>query len=212
MKKPKIDTDLKTTLVELKKLKPYKDNPRKKTEDAIPKIIASIKEHGFNQPIVTDKKFRICVGHSRYYAAKDLKLKKVPVFIKKFKSEKHFKAYNAVDNKTHEESSWDFEKLKETFGDIDHELLKPVFTEKELINIQDTHVDIPTETESDDTEYSEDDTDVKKATDNSKKVELVFTPFKFDKFVSYAEKASLKFKTNTLSDTIFKVLEKYFKK
>ena len=57
---------------------PYKNNPRNNTA-AVKPVANSIKEFGFQQPIVVDKDGVIIVGHTRYKAAKMLKLKEVPV-------------------------------------------------------------------------------------------------------------------------------------
>ena len=53
----------------------------------------------------------IIVGHTRYLAAKKLKLKEVPVHIAKELTENEAKAYRIADNKTAEISSWDYDKL-----------------------------------------------------------------------------------------------------
>lgn len=53
---------------------PYKNNPRNNTA-AVKPVANSIKEFGFQQPIVVDKDGVIIVGHTRYKAAKMLKLK-----------------------------------------------------------------------------------------------------------------------------------------
>ena len=60
--------------IPLKDIKPYSNNPRKKQN--ITKVVNSIKEFGFQQPIVVDKKNIIIVGHSRYEAGKELGLDK----------------------------------------------------------------------------------------------------------------------------------------
>lgn len=60
----------------IKDIKPYHKNPRI-NDDAVEQVAESIKAFGFQQPIVVDKKSVIIVGHTRYLAAKELKLKKV---------------------------------------------------------------------------------------------------------------------------------------
>ena len=49
---------------------PYDKNPRR-NDAAVDKIAQSIKEFGFNQPIVVDKDNIIVVGHTRFKAAKN---------------------------------------------------------------------------------------------------------------------------------------------
>ena len=44
--------------------KPYENNPRMISPEAIAKVAKSIKEYGFQQPIVVDEDDIILVGHS----------------------------------------------------------------------------------------------------------------------------------------------------
>lgn len=88
---------------------PYENNPRK-NEKAIAAVAASLKEFGFQQPIVVDKDGVIIVGHTRYKAAIELGFTKVPVTIADMTSEKA-KAYRILDNKLNEIAEWDFGKL-----------------------------------------------------------------------------------------------------
>src|SRR6266849_10383870 len=59
-------------------IRPYKNNPRI-NDQAVDAVAASIREFGFQQPIVIDEAGVIVVGHTRYKAALQLGLKKVPV-------------------------------------------------------------------------------------------------------------------------------------
>lgn len=89
----------------INELKPYLKNAKKHQEDQIRKIADSIKEFGFNQPIVVDKDNVIIVGHGRYEASKLLGLKEVPVLQVNL-TEERTKAYRLADNKLNE-SAWD---------------------------------------------------------------------------------------------------------
>ena len=60
-------------------VKPYKNNPRV-NDEAVDTVAESIKEFGFQQPIVVDKKMVIIVGHTRLKAAQKLGLKKKYLF------------------------------------------------------------------------------------------------------------------------------------
>ena len=97
------------TEFELKKIKPYENNPRKKKD--IEKVANSIKEYGWQQPIVIDENNIIIVGHSRYLAAKKLQMAKVPVVVAKNLTDEQIKGYRIADNKTNEYSEWDYELL-----------------------------------------------------------------------------------------------------
>ena len=97
--------DMKVEMLKIEKLVPYNKNPRNISDDAVEAVVKSIKEFGFNQAIMVDQNFRICVGHTRYLAAKELNMKTVPVFRREM-SEEAFTAYNIADNKTGEFTSW----------------------------------------------------------------------------------------------------------
>ena len=101
--------------ISLKDIKPYSNNPRKKQN--IKKVVNSIKEFGFQQPIVVDKKNIIIVGHSRYEASKELGLDKVPVITADLSPVKA-KAYRIADNRINQDSEWDFSKLTLEFKEI----------------------------------------------------------------------------------------------
>lgn len=100
------------------KIIPYHSNPRK-NEDAIDAVAASIEEFGFQQPIVVDKDMVIIVGHTRYAAAKQLGLTKVPVVLAKELSEEQARAYRLADNKTNELAKWDEALFSEEISGIE---------------------------------------------------------------------------------------------
>ena len=99
----------------LSDIKPYEKNPRQKYD--IQKVAQSIKEFGFQQPIVVDRAGVIIVGHGRYQASKSLGLETVPVIIADLSPEKA-KAYRIADNKTNEYSDWDIGLLQQEFTDL----------------------------------------------------------------------------------------------
>jgi len=94
--------------IEIDKLIPYHNNPRK--NQAVDKVASSIKEYGFQQPIVVDKNMVVIVGHTRLMGAKKLGLDKVPTIIADL-SETQAKAYRIADNRINEESNWDNDLL-----------------------------------------------------------------------------------------------------
>lgn len=96
---------------------PYDRNPRK-NEDAVQYVKASIREFGFKQPIVIDINNEIIVGHTRWQAAKELGIKKVPCLIASDLTEEQVKAYRLADNKTAEFASWDFDLMDAEIDDI----------------------------------------------------------------------------------------------
>ena len=100
------------TNLKINEIKPYESNPRN-SELSLPKVKDSIKNFGFNQPILVDKDNVIITGHTRYKAAKELELDNVPCIIVTDLSEQQIKAYRIADNKVGQDSSWDVSLLKE---------------------------------------------------------------------------------------------------
>lgn len=105
-----MDLRNKITIMALTDITPYENNPRN-NEEAVEKVANSIKEFGFNQPIVVDKNNVIIVGHTRYLAAQELGLTEAPVIVAGNLSDEQARAYRLADNKTGELAGWDFEKL-----------------------------------------------------------------------------------------------------
>ena len=70
-------------------------------------------------PIVIDKDNVIVSGHTRYLAAKELGLKKVPAIMADDLTEDQIKAFRIIDNKTGEKASWDFAKLSDEIDGLD---------------------------------------------------------------------------------------------
>lgn len=96
----------------LKDIKPYDKNPRK-NDNAVEYVANSIKEFGFQQPIVIDKDGVIVAGHTRYKASKKLGLEKVPCIVADDLTDEQIKAYRLADNKVGESAKWN-EGLLET--------------------------------------------------------------------------------------------------
>lgn len=94
----------------LDKIKPYEKNPRK-NDGAVDGVAESIKQFGFQQPIVIDSKGTIIVGHTRYKAAQKLGLKTVPCVRADQLTNEQVKAYRILDNKLNELAVWNFEAL-----------------------------------------------------------------------------------------------------
>ena len=98
-------------------IKPYEKNPRK-NEDSVKFVANSIKEFGFNVPIVIDADNVIVSGHTRWKAAKQLGLEKVPCIKKDDLSPAQIKAFRLADNKVGEFSQWDMDLLGDELKDL----------------------------------------------------------------------------------------------
>lgn len=92
-------------------IRPYKNNPRS-NEAAIAVVAESLKNYGFRQPIVVDIDGVIIAGDTRWRAAQQLGLAKVPVHVAKDLTADQVRAYRIADNATAEHSEWDMTLLK----------------------------------------------------------------------------------------------------
>ncbi len=105
---------MKVEQIKIEEILPYDQNPRDNSA-AVEKVADSIKEFGWQQPIVVDEEKIILAGHTRHLAALSMGVKEVPVLIAKGLTEAQKKAYRIVDNKTSELAEWDKELLKSEF-------------------------------------------------------------------------------------------------
>ena len=127
---------------------PYDKNPRNNA-GAVESTANSIKEFGWQQPIVVDKDNIIIVGHTRLKAAEKLNLDTVPVVVADNLSDEQVKAYRLADNKTGELADWDMALLSEELegiaeldmGDFGFELAED---EEEVVD-DDFDVEVPEE-------------------------------------------------------------------
>lgn len=103
--------------MKISEVKPYPNNPRN-NDDGVEAVANSIKEFGWQQPIVVDKDNVIIVGHTRYKAAKKLGMDKVPVVVASNLSDEQVRAYRLADNKTGELTDWDMGLLDDELADI----------------------------------------------------------------------------------------------
>ena len=106
--------------IELRKLadiRPYDKNPRL-NDNAVAAVAASIREFGFRQPIVVDTDGVIICGHTRYKAAVQLGLEKVPVHNAKDLTPEQIQAYRIADNKTGELAEWNYDLLPIELGEL----------------------------------------------------------------------------------------------
>lgn len=102
---------MKITMVSPKDLRPYENNPRF-NDGAVAAVAESIRNFGFRQPIVVDHEKTIIIGHTRWKAALQLELDKVPVHIATGLSETQVQALRIADNRSSEIAEWDYEKLR----------------------------------------------------------------------------------------------------
>ncbi len=105
-------------MIEIDLLVPWNENPRV-NRHAVNAVAKSIKEFGFAAPIVarSEDNMIIC-GHTRFLAAQQLKLDRIPVRFMDLSLE-DAKRLAIADNKTGELALWDDERLKELLSSFD---------------------------------------------------------------------------------------------
>lgn len=129
---------LTVTYKRVDELIPYVNNARTHSDDQVTQIASSIKEFGFNNPILTDGENGVIAGHGRLLAAKKLGLETVPTIELSGLSKAQKKAYILADNKIALNSGWDEEILKIELDDLQLQgidLETVGFSDEELQNI-----------------------------------------------------------------------------
>lgn len=102
---------LQIELVPVESLIPYARNARTHSDTQIAQLAASIKEFGFNNPILVDGEKGIIAGHGRLEAARKLGLSQVPVIELKHLNENQKRAFIIADNKLALNAGWNDELL-----------------------------------------------------------------------------------------------------
>lgn len=116
---------------------PYSNNPRQ-NDDAVEKVVDSINEFGFRNPIIIDANGTIIAGHTRYKAAIKLGLAEVPCITADDLTPEQVKAYRITDNKSAEYAQWDFEALAQELEELQatgFNLALTSFGQEEIDNI-----------------------------------------------------------------------------
>jgi hypothetical protein len=106
--------------VSIETLIPYARNAKKHSDEQVAQIAASIREFGFNAPVLVDGQNGIIAGHGRVLAARKLELDKVPCIRLTHLTETQRRAYILADNRLAETGGgWDEEMLKLEVKEID---------------------------------------------------------------------------------------------
>lgn len=96
----------------LDELIPYARNSRTHSEEQILQIASSIREFGFNNPVLIDQDGGIIAGHGRVLAARKIGMSEVPTIELRHLTETQKRAYVIADNKIALNAGWDEEMLK----------------------------------------------------------------------------------------------------
>jgi DNA modification methylase len=93
-------------------LRPDPRNARTHPKQQVHQIVASIREFGFVNPILTDPDDCVIAGHARYMAAKAMGLAEVPTIQIRGLTEAQKRALRIADNKIALGAGWDLDILK----------------------------------------------------------------------------------------------------
>lgn len=122
-------SDMELTTMSIDSIVPYWRNPRKITDEAVNAVAESIRRYGYHQPIVVDGQNTIIIGHTRYAAMRRLKFTEVAVRVEDTLTQKQVKHLRAIDNRTAEYTSWDFDALVDEMTGLDESLGKSFFAD-----------------------------------------------------------------------------------
>ena len=104
--------------MKLSELVPYKNNPRK-NKSAVKAVSESIKQTGYNNPIIVDENKVILAGHTRRLSLLQQGVDEVQVLQVLGLSETAKKKFRLLDNKVGEYASWDYVSLTEELASLD---------------------------------------------------------------------------------------------
>lgn len=108
----------KVELRPIEEIKPYGNNPKEHPPEQIDKLVKSIKEYGFDQPVVVDEDGVIIKGHGRLKASKKIGLEEIPIIKREDLDKMQVRGSRIADNKV-AESEWDYEALAAEFDELD---------------------------------------------------------------------------------------------
>lgn len=112
------DASLTVELWPIDRPTPYEKNPRIAPPAAVEKVASSLREYGWRQPIVVDEAGVVLVGHTRLLAARLLGMSMVPVHVAAGLTPEQAKGYRLADNRSGEESTWEYAALNDELRDL----------------------------------------------------------------------------------------------
>jgi hypothetical protein len=102
----------------IQSLRPYVRNARTHSDAQIDAIAESIRQFGFNSPILIDDADGVIAGHARLAAARKLELDTVPCVRLAHLNDAQRRAYILADNRLAEMAVWDVPLLSLEVGDL----------------------------------------------------------------------------------------------
>jgi len=116
----------------IEELIPYEFNNKKHSKEQVDKIINSIKENEYINPIIIDENWIILSWHWRLEALRKLNYKEVEVIRINWLTESQKKKYRILDNRLADLAEYDLENLKVDLGELEDESLNKLFEEFSL--------------------------------------------------------------------------------
>ena len=123
---------MKIVMMAIGDIKPYENNPRR-NEKAVDAVAESIRQFGFNNPIIVDEDRVIISGHTRRLAALKLGLEKVPVYVAADMTPSQVRAFRLADNRVAEIADWDYKLLRQEIARIETVDLESLGFGRELL-------------------------------------------------------------------------------
>ena len=127
-------------------LVPYARNPRTHSAAQVARIAASIREFGFNNPVLISSAGDIIAGHGRVLAARKLAMTEVPVIELDHLTPTQRRAYVLADNQLSLLADWDEQLLAVEFEELANDGFDPSLTGFDAEEI-DRLLAVPTEIE-----------------------------------------------------------------
>jgi DNA modification methylase len=124
--------------VSVQELVKYTANSRTHSDEQIAKIVRSINEFGFTNPLLIDENNGIIAGHGRLAAAESMGLSELPCIVLEGLTEPQKAALVIADNKIAVDAGWDQEMLVNQFEYLkgfDYDLTLTGFDLEELCEI-----------------------------------------------------------------------------
>ena len=121
---------------------PYARNSRTHSEEQVLQIASSIREFGFNNPVLIDQDGGIIAGHGRVLAARKVGIIEVPTIELSHLTETQKKAYVIADNKIALNAGWDEQMLKLELEELklaDFDIDLTGFSDEEFNLLMDEH-------------------------------------------------------------------------
>jgi site-specific DNA-methyltransferase (adenine-specific) len=130
-----VPAEIAITSLRLDEIHPDPLNPRNNT-GAVEMVAASIRKYGFLVPIVVDKDRKIVAGHTRFLAARMMRLGSVPCVQADELTPELAREFAIAENRTSDFSFFDLEKLAALAGEMSDEFVADFDIESLLSEVE----------------------------------------------------------------------------